>query len=484
MTLDSKLSKAVYHGNGSTTVFPFAFKVWETSQIAVTMTDASGVSTDVTSNSTVTVTSSGGSVTYPASGSPLATGAKLAITRNMPFTQGINLVSASRFDPQVLEDGLDQATAERQQMLEMMARAVILPATSNESPQDVVAAIYASRDAASASASEASTSATAAAASEAAAAASAAAAEAAIPDNLVDRVTATETINTAQDTRLTDIEAVTALVTVTPGAGKIPKADANGKLASWVDPVAAITGSFKNLKANASGTSVNINVTVDELIVKNSSNIYLTLRNLSLTWNAAGVGVANGIDTASITANTWYCVHVIHNPTTSTTALLISLSPTAPTLPSGYTYFARVGAIKWGISYPLKFTQAGDKVEYDPAAGTNVTEFPTMASGALGTWTSSAYSPVAVSVSPFVPPTAAEIDFFGWNGGGGVAMAAGMNAVGGGWAASTCPPFHNLANNSATLMMNCSGILRSSNIYVATAATGPVFKCKGWRDSL
>ena len=71
----------------------------------------------------------------------------------MPFTQGINLTTASRFDPHVLEDALDQATAERQQILEQMARAVILPATSSESPEEVVQSIYASQDAAAASAS-------------------------------------------------------------------------------------------------------------------------------------------------------------------------------------------------------------------------------------------------------------------------------------------------------------------------------------------
>ena len=219
MTLDSKLSKAVYEGNGSTTVFPFAFKVWETSHIAVTMTDAAGVSTNVTSNCTVTLTSSGGSVTYPNSGSPLPSGAKLAITRNMPFTQGINLTTASRFDPQVLEDGLDQATAERQQILEQMARAVILPATSSESPQDVVAAIYASRDSAAASASEASAQSTAAqssaheakisagdAASSATAAALSAAEAEAASGGLAPRMDAVETKNTQQDNRLTAVE--------------------------------------------------------------------------------------------------------------------------------------------------------------------------------------------------------------------------------------------------------------------------------------
>lgn len=215
MTLDSKLSKAVYQGNDSTTVFPFAFKVWDSSQIAVTVTDAAGVSTDVTSNCTVTLTSSGGSVAYPKSGSPLPSGAKLAITRNMPFTQGINLTTASRFDPQVLEDGLDQATAERQQILEQMARAVILPPTSSESPEDVVQSIYASRDAAAASASAASTQASAAEASaqaasgkadESAASAAASAQSAAnayaASEGMAPRMDATEAKNTQQDTRL------------------------------------------------------------------------------------------------------------------------------------------------------------------------------------------------------------------------------------------------------------------------------------------
>lgn len=220
MTLDSKHSKDVYQGNGSTTVFPFAFKVWNTNQITATMTDAAGVSTDVTNNSTVMLTISGGSVTYPKSGSPLPSGAKLAITRNMPFTQGINLTTASRFDPQVLEDGLDQATAERQQILEQMARAVILPPTSNESPEDVVQSIYASRDAAAASASAASTQASAAEASaqaasgkadESAASAAASAQSAAnayaASEGMAPRMDAVESKNIQQDTRLDAVEA-------------------------------------------------------------------------------------------------------------------------------------------------------------------------------------------------------------------------------------------------------------------------------------
>ena len=75
---------------------------------------------------------SGGTVTYQHEGAPLPAGWRLAIVRNMPFAQGIDLISASRFDPQVIEDGLDQATAELQQLHEQLARAVIMPATSDQ----------------------------------------------------------------------------------------------------------------------------------------------------------------------------------------------------------------------------------------------------------------------------------------------------------------------------------------------------------------
>lgn len=168
MTLDTAHSKEVYQGNGTATVFPFSFKVWDSSQVLVTCSLSEQVGeTDVTAQSTITLTENGGTVTYLYAGAPLPSGATLAITRNMPFTQGVDLVSGSQFDPQVIEDALDQATAERQQVKEMLGRAVILPSTSDETPQEVVQDIYTARDeaansaaAASASESSAATSAT------------------------------------------------------------------------------------------------------------------------------------------------------------------------------------------------------------------------------------------------------------------------------------------------------------------------------------
>lgn len=180
MTLDTAHSREVYQGNSSATTFPFFFTVWDAAQVAVTVTDAAGASADVTAQCAITLTDGGGSVRYLHENAPLPDGWKLAITRNMPFTQGVDLVSASRFDPRVIEDALDQATAERQQLAERLARAVVVETTSSLTPEDLVQSLYAARDTAKAAGSAAGQSAAQAAnsADEAGAAAGAATAEA------------------------------------------------------------------------------------------------------------------------------------------------------------------------------------------------------------------------------------------------------------------------------------------------------------------
>ena len=74
----------------------------------------------------------------------------------------------------------------------------------------------------------------------------------------------------------------------------------------------------------------------------------------------AGAG-AGGLDTGTVAASTFYFVWAIYNPSTLASDVLLSLSPTAPTLPSGYTKKRRIrGAIKTdGSSHIIAFTQAG-----------------------------------------------------------------------------------------------------------------------------
>ena len=121
--LESNISKAVFAGNGMSTEFPFAFKVWDAAHLRVVLTNTQGVDAEAT-DWAVSFTEQGGTVTYSHEGSPLPTGWKLTILRNMPFTQGVDLVSGTSFDPKVIDTALDQATAERQQLREAVQRAI------------------------------------------------------------------------------------------------------------------------------------------------------------------------------------------------------------------------------------------------------------------------------------------------------------------------------------------------------------------------
>ena len=145
MTLESAASKAVYTGNGATTEFPFSFKVWDEDQILVSVTDAQGYVQE-TGEYSVTLSAGGGTVSYLHEGAPLPSGWKLAITRDMPFTQEDDYITGTRFDPEVIETALDKATAERQQLLEQLRRAVILPPTSDGTPEDMAQELLRARD--------------------------------------------------------------------------------------------------------------------------------------------------------------------------------------------------------------------------------------------------------------------------------------------------------------------------------------------------
>lgn len=183
MTMPYSPGRALFEGNGTATDFPFSFKVWGTDQLTVTLTGPDGNSRPA-SGWTARLNDDGGSVTYLHEGAPLPAGWKLAITRNMPFEQQIDLVSGTRFDAEVIETGLDRATAERQQLLEQLQRAVILPPTSDETPIKMAEQLLQAGKAAqaSAAAAQASESAAASSASQSAASAQAAAASAEAAD--------------------------------------------------------------------------------------------------------------------------------------------------------------------------------------------------------------------------------------------------------------------------------------------------------------
>ena len=154
MTMSSSVSKVTLNGDGSQTSWPFSFKVWKADDLEVILTSPEGTES-VTTDWSVVLAGIGGTLTYPILGDPLPTGWKITIRRSMGFLQEVDLVSGTRWDPEVVETALDIATAERQQLLEEISRTVRVGVASGEDPADVINQVFEARDAAQDSAGDA-----------------------------------------------------------------------------------------------------------------------------------------------------------------------------------------------------------------------------------------------------------------------------------------------------------------------------------------
>lgn len=237
---------------------------------------------------------------------------------------------------------------------------------------------------------------------------------------------------------------------------------------------------FSNLKASASGTGANVSVSVDAITARNGTCMARLLRNVSVTINTATSG-ANGLDTGSLTGSTWYALFLIAKDD-GTVAGLISTSATAPALPTGYTYFVRVGWIRTdgtANKYPLSFVQYGRRVQYKVAAGSNVTALPVMASGTAGGGT---VSPtwVSVSTTSFIPPTAWRIQVH-LPAGNNYAMVAPSASYGG--RGTSNGGILNGYNISGPIVSEMALENAGSIVWCSDGGSSSV-NCLGWEDNL
>ncbi|QWD55257.1 hypothetical protein [Polynucleobacter paneuropaeus] len=181
MTISSETRKAgPYTGNGLTTSFSFAFKVFTTADVLVVRTDLSLFETVLTLNTDYSVTlnsnqdaNPGGTVTLPGA---LTTGFLLTLSSQVGALQATDLTNQGGFYPSVLNTALDKLTILVQQLKEQVGRAVKTDISSSITPAQLIATLTTNAANAVASAASAATSAANALASQIAAAASAAAA--------------------------------------------------------------------------------------------------------------------------------------------------------------------------------------------------------------------------------------------------------------------------------------------------------------------
>lgn len=147
MTINSNTRKAgPFVGNGVTTTFPFTFKVFAAADLLVVRVNTTtNVETTLVLGTDYSVTlnaeqnsSPGGNVVLT---SPLATGNNMVITSDIQNLQPTDLTNQGGFYPDVINDALDRATIQIQQLQEGVDRSAKLPITSAEDANALVADI-------------------------------------------------------------------------------------------------------------------------------------------------------------------------------------------------------------------------------------------------------------------------------------------------------------------------------------------------------
>ena len=129
-----------------------------------------------------------------------------------------------------------------------------------------------------------------------------------------------------------------------------------------------ISGESRNLIIipNAGTPTTSLDVDADEIILADANGRAKWVGSVNHTIDATTTGL-NALDTGALTLDTWYFIFEISNGTT--TGALLSLSSTSPTLPTGYTFKALLGAVLTdGSSQFISFRQEGKRADLDANA--------------------------------------------------------------------------------------------------------------------
>lgn len=359
MTVSSTSSRVVYAGNGSTTAFPFAFKISVAADMVVTYTDATGVDF-VLSPGVFSATGfgldAGGTVTYPLSGGPIASGTTLTIQRVISPTQPTSISNQGAMWPQVIEAALDRCIMIVQGFIDRANRGLRISATDGTALNELPNATARANSVLGFDGNGQPYAATLTGslvgvatwlvdnffgAATSAANACAALSAAYLPGN--NAFTGTNTFPTQAATDNSTKAATTAFVANTLG-GTVLRSYLSG------------------LTLSTAGSSATFGIAAG--VAADSTNVaMLALASAyTKTTSAWTVGTAAGsLDTGTIANTTWYHVWLIKRTDTGVVDVLTSLSATAPTMPANYTLKRRIGSMKTdGSAQWIKFIQDGD----------------------------------------------------------------------------------------------------------------------------
>ena len=151
-------------GNGLNVAFPFSFKVFATTEVVVTFTNAVGIESILALGTDYSVLLNSDQNAVPGGTVNMlvapAVGTFLTITSNVSNTQNLALTGAGGFYPQSINDALDRVVILIQQLAEQVSRSVKTTVSSSISPDSLVASVISSAASALNSANNAANSAT------------------------------------------------------------------------------------------------------------------------------------------------------------------------------------------------------------------------------------------------------------------------------------------------------------------------------------
>lgn len=258
-------------------------------------------------------------------------------------------------------------------------------------------------------------------------------------------------------------------------------------------------GAFKNLRVFNVGTYLGdsapstpnsqIKIAADEIILEdgNGNTVKATSVACLIDFTLSGAG---GLDTSSLAAGNLYYEFVIFNPSTNTTSCIGSLaSATASvTLPSGYTFIARVGCNGYVTLHTVtgfhRVVQYGRQATYVVTSGTPTATLPFLSNtGGEGSITAPTW--ISKSVGGYIPVTASRIDMILYGSGAADdAMVAPSNSYGAFNSTTNPPPCVLFAATTTAAVQQCSLNLESGNVYTANNFTNFLLAVYGWTDNL
>ncbi len=246
-------------------------------------------------------------------------------------------------------------------------------------------------------------------------------------------------------------------------------------------------GARRNLVSQNDGVSPSTkrNITADRSVVEDASGNVAIIKNLSVSVNSALSG-AGGLDTGSLLTSKVYYEWVIAKDGGAQPTAVLSLSSSAPTLPTGYTMYGRVGgsAVTDGSGNFYRIKQVHYTSQYILTPSTNTNVLPVLASGNHGS------SYIACSLAAWIPATAKAVNLMLFSGSaslGSYAAAAPNGSYPAPDVNASEPPLMTTGDTGAIATTVSNTLLLESMFvyYYGKGATGFAQKLNliGWEDT-